>query len=259
MATRKPTTQTLAFGAEVARLRGGAGLSRLELARAVNVSRSYIAQVETGTTRCREDFATRLDSGLGTTPALRDAWDDLLRSAAYPTWFIDYPRAEATAALLRAFEVMVIYGLFQTESYARTLITSEAALKGRLRRQEMMRREPPPDFRIVLAETTLWTCIGGPQVMREQCEHLLALSEQKNVTLQVAPIGRHSDFGGPFNLATQPTGEELLYMSTAQGGVTSNDRQDILQVVSAFSALQAIALSADESREFLRKAIVRWS
>jgi transcriptional regulator with XRE-family HTH domain len=64
MASRKPTTQTIAFGAELARRRETAGLTRLELAKRVSVSRSYVGQVETGATRCREDFAQRLDEAL---------------------------------------------------------------------------------------------------------------------------------------------------------------------------------------------------
>ncbi|MFC6933761.1 multiprotein-bridging factor 1 family protein [Actinomadura yumaensis] len=80
----KADPQTITFGAEVARLREEAGLSRIELAKRANVSRSYIGQVETGTTRCRDDFAIRLDQALGTGTQLIDAWTDLLRSAAYP-------------------------------------------------------------------------------------------------------------------------------------------------------------------------------
>ncbi|WP_247612202.1 DUF5753 domain-containing protein, partial [Actinomadura latina] len=112
---------------------------------------------------------------------------------------------------------------------------------------------------IVLLENVLWTCVGSAETMREQCEHLLTVSEWSNVTLQIAPTGYYPGFNGPFNLATQSNGDELLYMPTATGGVTSNDRKDILHIVGAFSALQARALSADDSREFLRKAVVRWT
>ncbi|MFF5263292.1 Scr1 family TA system antitoxin-like transcriptional regulator [Actinomadura viridis] len=258
MASRKPTPRTVAFGTEVIRLRKEAGLTRQELARRVHVSRSYIGQVETGTTRCREDFAQRLDEGLGTGTTVTDLWDDLLRSSGYPTWFADYPRAEETAKLLRAYEVMYVYGLFQTEAYMRALLQKESDVEGRLRRQAVLKREDPPMISVVLSETTLWTCLGGPEVMREQCEHLLALSQEENVTLQVATAFQRG-LDGSFHLATQPNGEDLLYMPAAKGGITTNDRQDILHIVSAFSALQAHALSADDSREFLRKAVVRWT
>ncbi|MFI0357614.1 Scr1 family TA system antitoxin-like transcriptional regulator [Actinomadura sp. 9N407] len=259
MAQRKPTPELRRFGAELMRVRQDAGLTQNALAQAVNVTRAYIAQVEAGTTRCRRDFAERLDRALGTDTAFVDAWDEQLRSIGYPRWFVEYPDAEKTAALLRAYETMLVFGLFQTEAYIRALVLSEAAVEGRLRRQAVLKRKEPPLISVVLAETVLWTCMGGAEVMREQCAHLLAVSEWENVALQVAPTAYHWGLGGPFNLATQPNGEDLLYMPTTRGGSTSNDREDILPIVGAFSALQARALSADDSREFLRKAVVRWT
>ncbi|WP_425548955.1 helix-turn-helix transcriptional regulator [Actinomadura meridiana] len=59
----------LSFGAEVRRLRKAAGLNQQQLADPINVTRSYITQIETGRTRCRRDLALRLDRALksGTT------------------------------------------------------------------------------------------------------------------------------------------------------------------------------------------------
>ncbi|WP_165959014.1 helix-turn-helix transcriptional regulator [Actinomadura sp. KC345] len=254
-----PTRQTIAFGIELTRLREDAGLSRLELANRIPVTRSYIGQVENGTTRCRREFAGELDKAMDSGTTMADAWDDLLKSSRYPPWFADYPVAEGTAALLRAYETMFVYGLFQTEAYIRAHLSNDVAVEGRLRRQAVLEREEPPMFSIVLLETVLWTCVGSTEVMREQCERLLTISEWSNVTLQVAPIGFYPGLEGSFNLATQPKGDELLHMPAARGGITTNDREDILHIVGAFSALQARVLSVDDSREFLRKAVVRWS
>lgn len=259
MPSRMPTRQTIAFGEELARLREDAGLSRLELAKRIPVTRSYIGQVENGTTRCRREFATQLDKAMDSGTTMADAWDDLLKNSRYPPWFADYPLAEGTASLLRAYETMFVYGLFQTEAYIRALPLDDSAVEGRLRRQAVLERDNPPMLSIVLAENVLWTCLGSAEVMREQCEHLVAISERENVTLQIAPTGYYRGLEGPFNLATQPNGDELLHMPAARGGITTNDREDILHIVGAFSALQAHALSADDSREFLRKAVIRWT
>jgi transcriptional regulator with XRE-family HTH domain len=259
VAQRKPTPELRRFGAEVMRLRQDAGLTQNALAQAVNVTRAYVAQVEAGTTRCRRDFAERLDSALGTETTFVDAWDERLKSIGYPRWFVEYPDAEKTADLLRAYETMLVYGLFQTKAYIHALVLSEAACEGRLRRQTVLKRKEPPLISVVLAESVLWTCMGSADVMREQCEHLLVVSQWDNITLQIAPTAYYRGLGGPFNLATQSSGEDLLYMPTTRGGITSNDREDILPIVGAFSALQARALNADDSREFLRKAVVRWT
>jgi transcriptional regulator with XRE-family HTH domain len=259
MATRKPTPQTIAFGQEVTRVRKERELSRIELAKRAAVTRSYIAQVELGTTRCREEFAKRLDHAMDCAPTFTDAWDDLLRSAAYPKFFTDYPKAEATAALLRAFEVTAVYGLFQTEAYMRALLDSEQAVEARLKRQAILKRKLPPKISVVLSEPVVFADVGDPAIMKAQCEHLVEIAQMDNVALQIAPTGRYWGLAGSFNLATQPTGEELLYMANARGGVTTSDPAEILPVVSTFSFIQAHALCADESIEFLRKAVAKWT
>jgi transcriptional regulator with XRE-family HTH domain len=260
MAARKPTRQTISFGQEVARLRTEAGLSRLDLAKGAAVSRSYIAQVENGTTRCRRDFAIRLDKALGTDTTFADAWDDILKSSAHPKFFTDYSLAESTAALLRAYHETFVYGLFQIEKYARTLLPADNAFEGRMRRQLVLRSDAVPTICVVIGEAVLLREVGGPAVMREQLEFLLEISRWENVTLQVAPTAYYRGISGSFDLATQATGEELLYQETSTGGVTSDDRDDILHIVMAFATLQAKALSADASREFIRKVISeRWT
>ncbi|MFC5749576.1 helix-turn-helix domain-containing protein [Actinomadura rugatobispora] len=260
MASRKPTPQTIAFGAELHRRRETAGLSRLELAKLISISRSYIGQVETGVTRCREEFAQCADNALGCAPALEDAWNDLLRSSGYPKWFADYPQAESTAALLRAFSATYVDGLLQREDYARVLLASDqTGLEGRLRRQQILTRENPPRLVVVLEESVLARQVGSREVMHAQCEYLLEVSQAENITLQIASTMYHRGVSSAFNIATQPNGEELVHQETSTGGVTSNDVGDILHLVSAFAELQARSLSVSDSREFLRKAVVRWS
>jgi transcriptional regulator with XRE-family HTH domain len=260
MASRKPTPQTIAFGAELHRRREAAGLSRLELAKRINISRSYIGQVETGATRCREEFAKHADQALGCAPALEDNWNDLLRSSGYPKWFADYPQAESTAALLRAYSATYVDGLLQTEDYARVLLTpDQAALEGRLKRQQILTRENPTRLVVILDESVLAREVGSREVMHAQCEHLLELSHRENITLQIAPTRYYRGVSSAFNIATQPNGEELVHQEISTGGVTSNDVGDILHLVSAFAEMQARSLSVGDSREFLRKAVVRWS
>lgn len=210
MAKRKPSPALRAFGAEVRRLREEAGITRTELAKRVAVTPSYISQVESGNTRCRKDFAQRLDQSLSTDEQLTTAWARHLRSATYPKFFADYTEAEASAELLRAYEATFVAGLLQTEEYARVLLPDEAALDGRLRRQQILSRESPPRLIVVMEESVLMREVGGPEVMRGQCEHLLGMSEREDITVQIAPIAYYRGVSGSFNIATQPTGAQLV-------------------------------------------------
>ncbi|MES9605385.1 Scr1 family TA system antitoxin-like transcriptional regulator [Actinomadura sp. NPDC000929] len=258
MAARKPTRQTIAFGQEVIRLRHEKGLSRLELAEGAAVSRSYIAQVENGTTRCRRDFALRLDDALSTGTALTDTWDDILKSSAHPKFFADYSEAEATADLLRMHAETFIVGLFQIKEYAHVLLPSPDAFESRMKRQQILEREAPPRIIAVLAEVVLNRQVGTPEVMFRQCKHLLEVSERENVTLQIAPTAYYRGISGTFSIATQPTGEELLYQEISTGGFTSQEASDILHCVGAFAEMQARCLSVSDSRDLIRRAMDRW-
>lgn len=259
MAKRKPSPALKAFGAEVRRLREDVGITRTELAHRLSVTPSYVSQVESGNTRCRNDFAQRLDQALGTGEQLTTAWTKNLRAASYPKFFADYSEAEASADLLRAYEATFVPGLFQTKEYAQALLPSEAAVERRLLRQQILSRETPPRLIVVMDESVLVRDVGGPEVMRGQCEHLLKGSQQKNITLQIAPIAYYRGISGSFNIATQPTREELVYLETSPGGITSDEPQDILHVIGAFAELQARSMSVGDTSEFIRKAIDRWT
>ncbi|MEV4671873.1 helix-turn-helix transcriptional regulator [Actinomadura sp. NPDC049382] len=260
MAKRKPSPALKAFGVEVRRLREDASITRTELAKRVAVTPSYISQVESGNTRCRKEFAQRMDQALDTGEQLTAAWTKHLRSATYPKFFADYSEAEASAELLRAYEATFVYGLFQLESYARALLLTDASVAARMRRQEaVFQVRTPPTIGVVLSESVLRRRVGDSTVMRQQLEYLLEVSHRENISLQVAPTAYYRGVSGSFNIATQATGEELLYMETATGGVTSVEPKEILFVVGSFTMLQAKALCVDDSRTYIKKVMDEWT
>ncbi|MFF5263607.1 Scr1 family TA system antitoxin-like transcriptional regulator [Actinomadura viridis] len=255
MPARKASPELKSFGTEVTRLREEAGLTRTELAALVTVSRSYVSQVESGNTRCRQDFAARLDKGLGTGTALFDAWNDLVRSTGYPRYFTDFSAAEKSAVMLRAYECRLVYGLLQVESYARVILRSDEAVDGRMRRQSILTRDHPPALFVVLDETVLLREVGSPVVMREQLEYLCTVSTWENVTLQVAPIAYHREARASFTIAAQEDRTEVVYLENATRGETSTAPDDLTSVSRTFSRLQANSLSASESTELIRKVV----
>ncbi|MEU8800900.1 helix-turn-helix transcriptional regulator [Spirillospora sp. NPDC048819] len=260
MAARKPTPKLSAFGAELRRLREEAGITRTELAARVAVTRSYISQVESGRTKCRRDFAERLDKALDTGTALADTWDDLVRSSTYPKFFADFPRAESSAVMLRAFETRLVYGLFQTEAYAHVILENEESVQERMRRQNVLTKPNAPAVFVVLDESVLYRVVGSREIMREQLEHLIDLSERANITLQIAPMRYHRGARAPFAIATQPDRSEVVFLENVVGGETSGEPGDLTDVIDTFSRLQANALSPSASVELIRKVVSeRWT
>ena len=253
----------LGFGAEVRRLRKAAGLNQQTLADLVNVTRSYITQIESGRTRCRRDLALRLDRALKSGPTLVEAWDELLesiKSDKYPEFFANFPKAEQSASMLRAFEERIVYGLFQKEAYARVLLGDEGAVKNRMRRQEILSQTPGPTVSVVMDETVLYREVGGKETMREQLEHLIELSCRDKIILQISPICYIRNVWTPFAIATLPDQRQVVYTDNAYGGETTTSPRHVALVNKTFVMLQAEALNVRDTRALIRKVIdERWT
>lgn len=257
----KPEFQS--FGAEVRRLRKAAGLNQQRLADLVNVTRSYITQIESGRTRCRRETALRLDRALKSGTVLVEAWDELLesiKSDKYPEFFANFPKAEQSASMIRAFEERIVYGLFQKEAYARVLLGDEDALKNRMRRQEILDQDPGPAVSVVLDETVLHREVGSREVMREQLDYLIELSCRDRISLQVAPIRYIRNVWTPFAIATLSDQRQVVYTDNAYGGETTTNPRHVALVNETFVMLQGEALNVRDTRALIGKVIKeRWT
>lgn len=255
--------ELLGFGAEAKRFREAAGLNQEELAKLVNVARSYVSHVECGRTKCRRDFAARLDEVLNAGGGIVEAWDVLLEKiklVRYPTHFVTFPKVEATADQLRVYENYLVYGLFQTEAYARVLLVDDAAVATRMRRQELLKRQPRPLISVVMEESILYRQVGSKEVMREQLESLIEVSMQEDVFLQIAKTAYYRGVRSSFHIATLPDRSEVAYIVKANGGETSRDATELAKISKVMHTLNARALNTDDSRAFIRRVIEeRWT
>lgn len=255
--------ELLGFGAEVRRFREAADLNQEELAKRVNVARSYISHVECGRTKCRRDFAVRLDEVLDSGDVVVEAWDVLLEKiklVRYPTHFVSFPKVEATADQLRVYESYLVYGLFQTEAYARVLLVDDDAVATRMRRQELLYRKTRPLISLVMEETILYRQVGSREVMRGQLEALIELSMQERVFLQIAKTAYYRGVRASFTVATQADRSEVAYIVKANGGETCRDPCEIAKLSEVMQTLNAQALNTAGSRALLREVIEqRWT
>ena len=251
------------FGSQIKRFREASGLKQGELAGLLNVARSYISHVECGRTKCRRDFAERLDSALKAGGVIVEAWDDLLeqiKQVRYPTHFVAFPKAESMADQLRVYEQYLVYGLFQTEAYARALLVDDDAVAARMRRQELVSKDPRPIISVVLEEGVLYREVGSKGVMREQLEFLIELSLREGVFLQVARTAYYRDVRASFIIATQADRSEIAYVVKATGGEITRDPSDLSRISKAMQTLNTRALNTEDSRALLRRVIKeRWT
>lgn len=259
----KDSLELRTFGAEIRRLREAAGLNQTELAALVHVSRAYISHVERGKTRCRFDFANRLDGALGANGEIIRAWNDLvesIKSIKYAKYFVNFPKAELTANLIRVYETHIVNGLFQTEAYASAILKNSDDVATRMNRQRQVMSDPAPKVFVVLEESVLLRQVGTVDVMREQLEYLLELSHRDGVRLQILPPVYVEEARAAFAVATQADRAEAAYIVNATEGVTSADPEDLTMLNETFASLQAEALNVRDSRALIRRVIdERWT
>jgi hypothetical protein len=241
-------------GAQLRRLREARGLSRAEAGQPIRASESKISRMELGRVGFKERDVADLLSLYGVHDgAAREAVMARVREAnapgwwypysdVTPDWFGRYLGLEATAALIRTYEVQFVPGLLQTEDYARAVVrlghgaaaTEEVERRVRLRleRQQVLSRPDPPRLWAVVDEAALRRPIGGRRVMRDQLEALVGIvTKAPTVRLQVIPLaaGGHAAAGGPFTILRFPHEDlpDLVYLEQLTSAVYLDKSEDV--------------------------------
>ncbi|RAY15987.1 transcriptional regulator [Actinomadura craniellae] len=259
------------------RLRESRGVSRPEAGYAIRASESKISRMELGRVSFKERDVADLLTLYGV--ADRDERDSLLRMAkeantpgwwhryteVLPHWFQTYVGLEEAASMIRTYELQFVPGLLQCESYARAVIrqgnaeADEAEIDQRvdlrMRRQRRLTEPAAPRLWAVLDEAALRRPIGGPEVMREQFEHLIAMSKLTNVTIQVMPFqfGGHAAEGGAFSLLRFPHSDlpDVVYVENLIGSLYLDKRDDVDVYLQAMERLCVDSATPEQTIEFL--------
>lgn len=235
--------------------------SQSALAKAMHISRPAVSRAENPTAPIPSPGL--LESWADTTGvALRKLTDLAARCrSGTPEWFMPYRQAESEATTIRCWSPMLVPGLQQTEAYARALIATEPYTPERLEELVAARMERQKVLdRVYLAavidQSVLERCMGTPQIMAEQCAHLLALVERPSISLHVVPKGRNVGLEGAFDIASRD-GSYTVRMTTLQD-VTSTKPDLVEHAMRSFERRLGAALGPDESLDFVREMEEQW-
>ncbi|MEU9114643.1 DUF5753 domain-containing protein [Streptomyces sp. NPDC048483] len=280
-----PTIRKRLIGRQLRRLREERKLSVDEIADRLGLGTSALRRQESGHTAASvADVMAFLDIYEVDDQDVRRRLIELARYSRVRGWWaaygktagpaaVDLADAEDLASEIRTFQPLVVPGIMQTRAYTQTLINLGAGLRSnerdlvkmidlRERRKAILDREKPLRVWAVIGEAALRTPVGGPEVMREQIEHLLKLVERSNVSLQLLPFrsGAHLGMSGSFvllNFADADTVDgSIMYF---EGGEAFNDDPAQVRVgISRFSSLQAQSLPTSDTRRYLEAAIQEW-
>lgn len=251
------------FGDVLKHLREAAGMTQAELARPIPCDRSYVARVEAGTSVPPDTFAEKCDDVLGGNGLLARLWlkVDWYPDVAHPNWFERRAQMDAECLSLRAYQEGVVPGLLQNERYAQALFTRvtedeekvEERVRARLSRQQRFFSPEGPLYIAVIDESCLRNVVGSPEVMQEQCEHLLAAGQRSNIQIQVAPANRPELIRprGSMSLLTLPDDEKWAYAEALDRGYFSANPTAFEHHLRTYDVLRADAMSARESAAFI--------
>lgn len=278
------TARKLLLGREIAHMLEAAKVSQSEAAAIIETSQSKIALLIAGggniTVGDLELLATRLGvTDEGHREALRELRRDNHKRGF---WSTGHNRAysedlrllvdlEKHADQMRSAEVEVVPGLLQCESYAYAMhtdypelddLTVDDLVSARMARQTILDKPEPPTVQFVLSESCLRRMWAEAVVMREQINHLIALSNRPNVMIQVmpfdAPPGRRSPIANRFVLLRVPSpgvaGPLELAYTEGEGEIRYlDDKKALTAYESAWARLTSAALSHADSRRFLKR------
>ncbi|WP_369176337.1 helix-turn-helix domain-containing protein [Streptomyces mutabilis] len=258
-----PTASPLDYyGWELRRQREAHGLKQGQLGEIIFCTGSLIGQIETTKKVPTRDFSERVDAALGTDGLFSRLIGLVLRSQL-PTWFQPYAEMEAKAAYISTYQAQLVYGLLQTEEYARAVLATgmpddlENLLAARMERQRILERKQPPLTWVVLDEAVLHRPIGGREVMRRQLERLLEFAGHRWMHVQVLPneAGAHASLAGSFNFLRFDDNPDIVYTEDIISGHMTANPETIREAALRYARLQAAALSVEDSAELITRVM----
>ncbi|GAB2828952.1 helix-turn-helix transcriptional regulator [Streptomyces chlorus] len=250
------------YGWELRRQREAHGLNQGRLGEIIFCTGSLIGQIETTKKIPTRDFSERVDAALGTDGTFSRLIGLVLRSQL-PTWFQPYAEMEAKASYISTYQAQVVYGLLQTEEYARAVLATgmsddlNGLVAARVERQRILDREQPPLTWVVLDESVLLRPIGGREVMRRQLAHLLELTGHRWMHVQVLPntAGAHASLDGTFNLLRFDDDPDIIYTEDLISGHMTANPEILREASRRYARLQAAALSVEDSAALIARVL----
>jgi Domain of unknown function (DUF5753)/Helix-turn-helix domain len=275
------TVTRMMLGAELRRLREESGQSPQAAAAHIRASHAKISRMELGRVGFKpHDVADLLTLYGVTDEARRAAYLALVERAnargwwsqdndIIANWFEMYLRLEQEASVVRTYEVQFVHGLLQTEEYARSVIRTRFAAEStfevdrrvqlRMNRQKVLTQPGAPTLWAVTDEAALMRPAGPRSVMRGQLEHLLAISDQRNVVLQLLPFqaGWNAAGSGPFTILrfAVPELPDVVYLEQLNSAVYIDKRPEVEEYLWIMEQLIVQAETPARTRIRLRELL----
>lgn len=230
-------------------------------------SPSKISRLETGQRGATlRDVRDLCDLYGITKQADRDHLMTLAREGKQQAWWQHYDLRystlvglEAEATAISGFQSSVVPGLLQTPEYARAghevamprlePDEIERQIEAKITRQQVLLREEPPSFDVVLDEAVLHRVTGGPRVMRAQLDRLIDVGRLPNVTIRILPfaVGAHPALESNFSILELPATPGVVFVEGMVGSIYLERQEGLERYKRVFGRLRSISLSPEDT------------
>ncbi len=260
-----PRARALGFGIKQARLSRKLGVR--ELARLTLLSPQEISNWERGKRVPKIEEVATILGALRVDPTERARLFELARNADEPDWlapanFVEYER---TAGAMVEWAPNLVPGLLQTAAYMRAIFSAskrpqadvEKHVLARLVRREVLTGRTALPYRVLIGEAALRQNVGDREVMTEQLEHLLTMTNLRNVGARIVPsrCGYHPGLYGPFVILDFEDLPSIVYLEHYRGnGYLYND-DHLADYRTAVEILSALTLSEHDSRQLIQGVV----
>ncbi len=249
------------FGRELARIRESAGITQGNLANQVGISSSHISNLEKGNRTPKGSVVPDLDEALDQEGRLVRLWEDLTGNGR-PVWLEELADLECDAVSIVESQTVMFPSLLQTEEYARAAITTlspwltpkmiEASVQTRVERAERFVSSQEPIHWAVIDHGAVTREMGPDDLFKAQLSHVADLIERGRVAVQIVK-GRHPGLMGPFKIISPRSAPDVVYAESAHSGQIIDSPEDVRRFRLAYGAVQAAALSLEESTRLIAK------
>ncbi|MDT3395066.1 helix-turn-helix transcriptional regulator [Streptomyces sp. B1866] len=250
------------YAEEIRLLRTQRGDSLRKLGEALGWDPSLFSKIESGETIGGPEVAEALDQYYGTPGLLLALWELAVSDTTqFREKYRRYMALEAEAVSLWHYAVCALPGLLQTEGYARELLAvggldgEELArqVDARIGRSDLLTGDNAPRFRTIISETVLRTPLRDAAEWHKQLEHLVSMSERKNVAVHVLPqsVGLNALTNIDTMFLRGADGRTVAWVETGYSGELVQDATDVEKLQLRYDLVRDLALSPDESRKFV--------
>jgi transcriptional regulator with XRE-family HTH domain len=252
------------FGRQMRKERLARGWSLPELSERTAINAGHLSRIERGVRPPSENVADACDRVF---PERRGWFREYYEESKSwtPPGLRSWAEHEDKAVRLSVWAPGIVHGLFQTQDYARALITAlpgvtDEAVAVRLasrmdRQRRVLFKDDPPAVSCIVDHPALYRLVGSPAIMAGQMKHLSDVAALPDVTLQVLPAVAHPATASELIIADN---NAAYAEHLAAGGVYTED-DTVTALERLFASIRGECYRASESAAIIRKAGQLWT